>query len=78
MRAEQFIKAHKQQLLTRVAYWVGVDTTVVFDLLDKMMVRSKALNLWLERSQEERKLVEMTSYVTTLCANYKNAGSYLR
>jgi hypothetical protein len=78
MRAEQFIKAHKQQLITRVGYWVGVDTTVVFDLLDKMMARAKALNLWLERAQEERKLVELTSYVTTLCANYKNAGDYLK
>jgi hypothetical protein len=43
-----------------------------------MMARAKALNLWLERAQEERKLVELTSYVTTLCANYKNAGVYLK
>lgn len=77
MRAEAFIKAHKQQLITRVGYWVGVDTAVVYDLLDKLMIRAKALNLWIERAQEERKLVELTTYVTTLCANYKNAGAFL-
>jgi hypothetical protein len=77
MRAEHFIKLHKQQLLTRVSYWVGVDTTVVFDLLDKLMTRAKALNLWLEKAQEEKKLVELTSYVTALCVNYKTSGQYL-
>jgi hypothetical protein len=77
MRAEVFIKAHKQQLLGRVPYWVGVDDVVTFDLLDKLMTRAKALNLWLERAQEEKKLVELTAYITTLCANYKNLGYYL-
>jgi hypothetical protein len=78
MRAEAFIKAHKQQLLTRVSYWVGVDTVVVFDLLDKLMTRAKTLNLWIERAQEEKKLVELTSYVTALCSNYENTGYYLK
>lgn len=77
MRAEAFIKAHKQQLITQVAYWVGVDSTVVFDLLDKLMTRAKALNLWVEKAQEEKKLVELTTYVTALCTNYKNTGQYL-
>jgi hypothetical protein len=77
MRAEVFIRAHKQQLLSRVSYWVGVDTTVAHDLLDKLATRAKALNLWLERAQEERKLIELTTYVAALCANYKNSGLYL-
>ena len=77
IRAEAVIRIHKQQLLKRVAYWIGVDTTVVFDLLDKLMARAKALNLWLDRAYDERKLVELTTYVTALCANYKNTGLYL-
>ncbi len=78
MRAEVFIKIHKQQLLTRVAYWVGVDYTVVFDLFDKLMTRAKVLNLWMDRAQEEKKLIELTTYITTLSANYKNSGVYLK
>lgn len=78
MRAEAFIKQHKLSLISRVSYWTGVDTQVVFDLLDKLTTRAKALNLWMERVKEEKKLVELTSYITTLCANYKNTGYYLR
>jgi hypothetical protein len=77
MRAEAFMKSHKQQLISRIAHWVGVDSTVVYDLLDKLIVRAKALDLWLERVQEEKKLVELTTLVAALCTNYKNTGSYL-
>jgi len=77
MRAEAFIKAHKQQLISRTSYWVGVDSVVVYDLLDKLITRARALNLWLEKAQEEKKLVELTAYVTALCTNYKTAGQYL-
>ncbi|MCS6774529.1 MAG: hypothetical protein RMM31_07185 [Anaerolineae bacterium] len=77
MRAEAFIKAHKQQLIHRVPQWTGVDSTVAYDVLDKILTRAKALDLWLEREQEEKKLVELTSYVTALCLNYKNTGQFL-
>jgi hypothetical protein len=78
MRAEAFIREQKQSLTSRVSYWTGVDTTVVFDLLDKMMARAKTLNLWLPREQHEKKLIELTTYVTTLCSNYRNTGFYLK
>jgi hypothetical protein len=76
MRADAFIRAHKQQLITRVSYWLGVDSQVVFDLLDKLIQRAKALNLWLDRAKSEAKLVELTTYVSGLCATYKNTGQY--
>jgi len=77
MRAEVFLKAHKQQLISRIAHWVGVDSVVVYDLLDKLSARARALNLWLEKDQEEKKLVELTTFVAALCTSYKNTGSYL-
>lgn len=76
-RAEAFLRSQKQSLISRVAYWVGVDTIVVYDLLDKCIHRARALNLWLERAQHDRKLMEITSYVTALCVNYRNTGRYL-
>ncbi len=54
-RADVFLKEQKQSLLTRVAYWVGVDTTVVADLLDKLINRTRALNLWLDRTRHKKK-----------------------
>ena len=77
MRADQFLREQKQSLLTRIAYWVGVDTTVVVDFIEKCMSRSKTMNLWLERAQYEKKLVEVVSYVTAVCSNYKNSGLYM-
>jgi hypothetical protein len=77
MRAEQFIREQKQALVTRVAYWVGVDTRVTMDVIEKCMVRARALNLWLEKSQHEKKLVEVVTYLTVLCANYKNVGLFM-
>jgi hypothetical protein len=77
MRAEALLKEQKQTLITRVSYWIGVDSAVVFDLLEKMMARAKALNLWVDRAQYDKKLVEVTSYVSVLCSNYKTRGAYL-
>ena len=77
MRADQFLREQKKSLTTRIAYWVGVDTTVVVDFIEKCMSRSKAMNLWLERAQYEKKLVEIVSYVTAVCSNYKNSGQYM-
>lgn len=76
-RAEAFLKEQKQTILSRVSYWVGVDTTVVFDLLEKLILRVRMLNLWIERAQAEKKTVEVVAYVTVLCSNYKHRGAYL-
>ncbi len=78
MRADLFLKEQKQALLSRISYWVGVDTLVVADLLDKLMARARVLNLWLARAAYDKKLVELTTYISMLCTNYKNLGVYLR
>ena len=73
-----FVRLNKQVLVNRIAYWVGVDVPVVEDLLDKVSHRAKVLDLWVERAGYDKKLIELTSYVTALCANYKTNGQYLR
>ncbi len=75
-RADAFLKAHKQSLISRISYWSGVDSAVVFDVMDKLIGRARALNLWLEQAQAEKKLMEVTSYVTALCTNYKCHGAF--
>ena len=76
-RADLFLREQKQTLIPRVSYWAGVDSTVVYDLIDKCIHRARALNLWLEREQYDRKLVELTSYITALSVNYRETGQYL-
>lgn len=75
--AAVFLRQQKTILISRVADWVGVDATVVRDLLEKLIQRAEVLELWLENALREMKLVELSSYVTVLCANYKNTGKYL-
>jgi hypothetical protein len=77
MRADAFLREQRQLLTPRVAYWSGVDNTVVYDLLDKCIHRAKALNLWLEREQHDRKMLELSSYVTSLCVQYRDTGYYM-
>ncbi|MCL4505900.1 MAG: putative zinc-binding metallopeptidase [Chloroflexi bacterium] len=76
-RAELFLREQKLSLISRISYWVGVDTTVVYDLMDKCIHRARALDLWLEREQYDRKLVELTSYITALSVNYRESGLYI-
>jgi hypothetical protein len=77
-RAETFLRAHKLALLNRVAYWVGVDAAAPRDLLDKCIHRARALDLWLDRSQRDKKLMEITAYLTALCVNFKNTGGFMK
>ena len=77
VRAEAFLRAQKMPMLNRISYWTGVDALIVRDLLEKLIQRARALDLWTERDGGERKLIEVTAYVTTLCANYKASGVYL-
>ena len=77
-RADVFMRTHRQALLSRISYWVGVETVVVQDLIEKLIQRARTLDLWLERAGTEKKLIELTTYIATLCANYKNTSTYLR
>ncbi|MBX7213176.1 MAG: putative zinc-binding metallopeptidase [Thermoflexales bacterium] len=77
IRADLFLRAQKLILINRIAYWTGVDVIVARDLIEKLIHRARALELWTEREGLDRKLIEVTAYLTTLCANYKTRGSYL-
>lgn len=75
-RADAFIKQHKQSLISRIANRSGVDTTVVHDVLDKLVQRAHVLNLWLEKAESDKKLIELTAFITRVCVNYKHTGLF--
>lgn len=76
VRAEAWLRSQKLPLINRISYWTGVDAIVVRDLAEKLIHRARALDLWTEREGGDRKLIEVTSYMTALCANYKATGRY--
>ncbi len=77
LRAADFLRDQRRVLTARIGYWTGVDDIVVTDLIDKCVVRSRTLDLWLKRDDAEKKLVEVTSYFTVLTRNYQEYGKYL-
>jgi hypothetical protein len=77
VHADNFIRKHKRNVVAQVSRWVGVDEVVVKDLLDKCSARTHALDLWVKKDERDKKLVELTSYVSYRCALYALNESYL-
>jgi hypothetical protein len=77
VHADNFIRKHKRDIVARVSRWVGTDEIVVKDLLDKCSARARALNMWVRKEEREKKLVELTTYVSYRCAMFALSDSYL-
>lgn len=77
VHADNFIRKHKRDIVARVSRWVGTDEVVVKDLLDKCSARAHALDIWVRKDEREKKLVELTSYVSYRCALYALNDHYL-
>jgi hypothetical protein len=72
------LHAYKRLLINRVCYWVDVDDFVVSDLIDKMIMRCRANDRYIKAADTEKKLIEVTSYLTVLCRNYRETEQYWR
>jgi hypothetical protein len=77
VRADNFIRKHKRQVIQQISRWVGTEDTVVKDFLDKCSTRAHALNLWVRKDAREKKLVELTSFVSYRCALFALNDSYV-
>lgn len=77
VHADNFIRRHKREIVKQASRWVGIDETVVKDLLDKCSARTHALDLWVKKPEREKKLVEFTSYISYRCALYALNDTFL-
>ena len=75
--ADNFMRKHKRNIVLQVSRWVGTDEIVVRDLLDKCSARARALDLWVRKDEREKKLVELTSFVSYRCALYALNDDFL-
>lgn len=66
----------KRMLTSRVSREVGVDETVVLDLIEKVRERASVLDLVCPRREAERKLDELSSFVETLTENYARSRDF--
>lgn len=76
VHADNFLQRNQLIIVNRISQWVGVDPTVVSDLILKCRHRAHQLNLWVRQDEREKKLVEFTTYVSARCAHYEVWGTY--
>ena len=77
-RANRFLRTYKRLLVNRVSHWVNVDDYVVSDLIDKLALRARATDRYVKVAESEKKLIEVTTYLTVLCRNYMETEQYFR
>jgi hypothetical protein len=77
LQAANFIRKHKRDIVAQVSRWVATDETVVKDLVDKCSARAHALGVWVRKEEKDKKLVELTSYISYRCALYALRDSYM-
>jgi hypothetical protein len=75
-QAHRFLSANRVVLTTRIADWVDIDRRVVAAVLGKLVTRSRTLELWMRRNDADRKLIEITAYVSSLCTTYAHRGVF--
>lgn len=77
-RANRFLHTYKRLLVNRVSHWVQVEDYVVSDLIDKLALRCRATDRYVKVADFEKKLIEVTAYLTVLCRDYREAEQYFR
>ncbi len=74
--AHAFLRAYRRILIPRIAAWSKVDESVVAALIDKLITRARALDLWMRHDDSERKIVEVAAYLSTRCAHFAREGVF--
>ena len=69
-KAGAFLRGHRREIVTRVAYWTGEPTTVVAAFIDFLTRRADALGLRIG-SREASTLIELTAFGTAVIMNYR-------
>ena len=75
--AGEFIRAHRADLVNKIEYWTGVRRHIIRALVERLEETGERLNLWVPLAGEDRTLIELTSYATTLSMNYLTRGSFV-
>jgi hypothetical protein len=72
--AAAFLRRHRRELVSRIAYWTGESTTAVRAFIDTLSERSAALALRV-RGLEASTLIELTAFGTAVMMNYRYTDS---
>jgi hypothetical protein len=73
--AGDFIRSHRREIVSRVAYWTGEPPAVVRKFVDLVADRADALGLAV-RGREASTLIELTAFGTAVVMNYRYTDDF--
>jgi hypothetical protein len=68
--AATFLRRHRREIVSRIAYWTGEGTAAVRQFVDLLVERSEALELRV-RGLEASTLIELTAFGTAVMMNFR-------
>ena len=68
--AEQFLRRHRREVVSRIAYWTGESTVIVRRFVDFLIDRAAALGLRVS-GLEASTLIELTAFGTAVIMNHR-------
>ncbi len=68
--ADHFVRAHRREIVRRIAYWTGEGTAMVRRFVDLLADRAKELDLRVS-DRESSTLIELTAFGTAVIMNYR-------
>ena len=68
--ASAFLRKHRREIVSRVAYWTGEGTAAVRRFVDLLVERSEVLELRV-RGLEASTLIELTAFGTAVMMNFR-------
>ncbi len=71
-----FIEKNRNHLVDMISHWTGEGIASVDPLVDKLVARSRELDLNLSPRRQSRKLIEVTALATTMIMNYIYEGKF--
>jgi hypothetical protein len=74
-RAGAFIRSHRREIVSRVAYWTGEPAAVVRKFVDLIADRADELGLAV-RGREASTLIELTAFGTAVVMNYRYTDDF--
>lgn len=68
--ASDFVRSHRREIVSRIAYWTGESASSVRQFVDFLMERCRVLELRM-RGLEASTLIELTAFGTAVMMNYR-------
>jgi hypothetical protein len=76
-KASSFIRRHEDELAEAVYWWTGMDHALTYALLDHLADRAEGADLSYPLAHQDRVLVQLAAFLTTLAMNYVYRGSFI-